>query len=128
MEVTASLDHAVASDSTETDMTPSAFLILLALADEPRHGLGIVEEVERRTRGQVKLGPGTLYGTVKKLREEGLIEEPLSPPDPEDDDPRRRYYQLTRRGRRAARREAAHLRVLMDAAMDKALLPKGAQG
>jgi DNA-binding PadR family transcriptional regulator len=106
-------------------LTPAAFQILLALADEPRHGLGIVEEVEARSEGAVSLGPGTLYGTIKKLRAAGFIQEADGGPDPEDQDPRRRYYALTARGREAAAREARRMELMVRTARSKALLEEG---
>ena len=103
-------------------LTPAAFQILLALADEDRHGLGIVEEVKERTGGEVELGPGTLYGTIKKLRSVGFIDEAPAPPDPQDHDPRRRYYGLTPEGREAVAREARRLEILVRGARQKDLL------
>lgn len=103
-------------------LTPAAFHILTALADEPRHGLGIVEEVDRRTRGEVRLGPGTLYGTIKKLRAVGFIREAEGGPDPGDFDPRRRYYALSPRGREAVSAEARRLETLVRIARAKDLL------
>jgi DNA-binding PadR family transcriptional regulator len=100
----------------------SAFLILLALVDQPRHGLGVVEEVEARTEGAVRLGPGTLYTTLKRLAEDGLIRETSRAPDPADDDPRRRYYRITARGHSALRSEAEHLRRLVSVAAAKQVL------
>ena len=72
-------------------LTPAVYHILLALADEDRHGLGIMQDLEERTGGKVLPGPGTLYGTIKRMLESGLIEE-AQRPEPELDDPRRRYY------------------------------------
>ena len=103
-------------------LTPAAFQILMALADGPRHGLGIVEEVERSTRGTLKLGPGTLYGTIKKLRAVAFIVEAHEVPDPADHDPRRRYYSLTPRGREAVIQEARRMELIVSAARAKALL------
>lgn len=94
----------------------SAYLVLLALSDRPRHGLAIMDRVEAVTRGRMKMGPGTLYGTLQKLQATGLIRETSEPPDPEDDDSRRRYYRITPRGERALAEETASLRVLIDAA------------
>ena len=108
-----------------TILTPAMFHILLALADENRHGLGIVREVERRTQGEVKLGPGTLYGSIKKLLGMGYLEEPGRRPRPEEDDPRRRYYRMTRNGRRVLEEEAARMDRLVRVAREKAVL-KGA--
>ncbi len=109
-------------------LTSSVFYILLALADENRHGLGIVEEVERRTGGDVQLGPGTLYNAIKKMLAAGLIAEPKSRPAPEHDDPRRRYYRLTPAGRAAVETEAARLERVIEAARDKDLLPGSRSG
>jgi DNA-binding PadR family transcriptional regulator len=103
-------------------MPRSAFLILLALADRPRHGLGIVEQVEQATQGSVRLGPGTLYGTLQKLAAGGLISESRQAPDPADDDPRRRYYRLTSKGERALKAEASRLRTLVHAAVERQVL------
>lgn len=103
-------------------LSRSGFLILLALADRARHGLAIIEEVEARTDGEVKMGPGSLYGTLKRLLCLGLIEEPPEAPDPDDDDSRRRYYRLTQEGRHALRKEATNLRTLVAAAAGKQIL------
>jgi DNA-binding PadR family transcriptional regulator len=102
--------------------TPAMFHILLALADENRHGLGIVREVERRTEGEVILGPGTLYGSIKKLLAMGYIEEPVRRPRPEEDDPRRRYYRISSSGRRVLEGEAALMDRLVRVAREKAVL------
>jgi DNA-binding PadR family transcriptional regulator len=74
----------------------------------------------------VKLGPGTLYGTLKRLAREGLIAEASQAPDPSDDDPRRRYYRLTAGGREALRQETTDLRRLLDVAVGKHVLESGA--
>ena len=108
--------------ATNEGLSRSAFLVLLALADRPRHGLGIVERVEAIARGRMKMGPGTLYGTLQKLAASGLIRETSDPPDPDDDDSRRRYYKLTPRGDKALREEAGRLRTLVDAAAMSHLL------
>lgn len=103
-------------------LTPPAFQILLALADQDRHGLGIGQEVEARTEGGVLLGPGTLYGTIKRLGEIGLIRETPRAPDPSDDDPRRKYYSITPLGREALAREARRMEILVHVARSKAVL------
>ena len=103
-------------------LTPAAFQILLALADEARHGLGIVDEVEERTEGATKLGPGTLYGTIKNLREVKFIQEASEDLRPKGHDPRRRYYALTLKGREAVSREAQRMELLVSVARSKALL------
>lgn len=106
----------------DSGLSRSAFLILLAVADRPRHGLGIMDEVEDRTVGAVRLGPGTLYGTLQKLADAGLVRETAEAPDPGDDDPRRRYYRITPRGARRLREEAALMSALVRIASLKNLL------
>ena len=103
-------------------LTPAAFQILLALADEARHGLGIVDEIEERTTGAISLGPGTLYGTIKQLREVKFIREADAGAKPQDHDPRRRYYALTPAGKEAVSREAQRLEQMVQVARSKALL------
>ena len=76
-------------------LTPAVLHILLALADGERHGYSIMQEVTRREGGRVKMGPGTLYGSLKRMLADGLIEEAGERPDPALDDERRRYYRLT---------------------------------
>jgi DNA-binding PadR family transcriptional regulator len=91
-------------------LTPAVFNILLALADGEKHGYGIMLEVEANTKGQVLMGPGTLYGSIKRMLQAELIEESDERVDPEMDDPRRRsYYRLTDLGRRILRMEAERL-------------------
>jgi DNA-binding PadR family transcriptional regulator len=91
-------------------LTPAVFNILLALSDGDKHGYGIMLEVEANTKGQVLMGPGTLYGSIKRMLQAGLIEESDERVDPEMDDPRRRsYYRLTDLGRRILRMEAERL-------------------
>jgi DNA-binding PadR family transcriptional regulator len=102
--------------SDQSALSRSAFLILLALHDGPGHGLGLIGRVETATHGRVKLGPGTLYGTLQSLAADHFIRETTTAPDPAHDDPRRRYYRITARGERALREEAARLRVLVEAA------------
>ena len=103
-------------------LTPAVFHILLALADGERHGYSIMQEIECRTAGRTKLGPGTLYGSIKRMLAEGLIEESEERPDPALDDVRRRYYRLTGLGRRAAVAEAERLQDLVHEASAKQLL------
>jgi DNA-binding PadR family transcriptional regulator len=90
-------------------LTPAVFNILLALADSEKHGYGIMLEVEANTKGQVLMGPGTLYGSIKRMLKAELIEESDERTDPEMDDQRRRYYRLTDLGRRTLRMEAERL-------------------
>ena len=103
-------------------LSPAVLHILLSLADEDRHGYGIMREVEDRTGGGVRMGPGTLYGSIKRMLGDGLIEESDERPDPELDDSRRRYYRITDFGRRVAGAEAARLESLVSSARDKKLL------
>ena len=103
-------------------LTPAAFHILLALADKNRHGLGIVDEIDARTGGEVTMGPGSLYGTIKRLRGVGFIAETAAIPDPSNDDPRRRYYAITPSGREALSREARRMEVMVHVARSKSIL------
>ena len=91
-------------------MSPAAFYILVALADGSRHGYAIIKEVAAATSGEVQLNAGTLYTTIKRLLEDGLIRETSAPPDTDSSDERRRYYALTPSGRRAAQSELERLR------------------
>lgn len=103
-------------------LLPAMFQVLLALADQERHGYAIKQAVELQTDGLIVLGPGTLYGTIKRLVAEDMIEESAERPDPEFDDERRRYYRLTDFGRRVARAEAERLNSLVLVARARSLL------
>jgi DNA-binding PadR family transcriptional regulator len=103
-------------------LPPATFHILLALVDADRHGYAIMREVEERTEGATRLGPGTLYGSLKRLLECGLVEEGGERADPESDDERRRYYRLTRFGLSVARAEARRLERMVRAARQKKLI------
>jgi DNA-binding PadR family transcriptional regulator len=103
-------------------LTPAMFHILLALADKERHGYDIMREVDERSEGEMRLGPGTLYGSIKRMLNDGLIEELDERPDPELDDERRRYYRLTDFGHRLAVAEAKRLERLVKSARSKKLL------
>jgi len=103
-------------------LTPAVFHILLALADRERHGYAIMQEVAADTQGQVQMGPGTLYGTIKRMIALGLVEESDERPDPALDDERRRYYRLTAGGRQVAVAEARRLSSLVDVAHTKRLI------
>jgi DNA-binding PadR family transcriptional regulator len=105
-------------------LSRDTFHILVALADRERHGYSIMQDVHERTGGAVRLSPSTLYSAIKRLLEEGLIEELAERPDPDNDDERRRYYRLTRAGRRAAAEEAKHLEKLLADARSSGLVPK----
>jgi DNA-binding PadR family transcriptional regulator len=103
-------------------LSPPVFHILLALADEERHGYGIMQEIKLRTEGQVRLVPGTLYGAIKRLLGQKLIEEADERPDAALDDERRRYYRLTDFGQRVLRAEATRIASLARQAEAKQLL------
>ena len=81
-------------------LPPATFHILLALADEDRHGYAIIQDVAARTDGELKLSAGTLYRSIQRMLEQGLIAETRERPAPEDDDERRRYYRITPDGDR----------------------------
>lgn len=108
----------------EPPLTPAVFHILLALADAERHGYGIMQEVSARTNGKVILGPGTLYGTINRLLDAGLVEETAERADPHLNDERRRYYRLTLNGRSAAIAEVERLEQLLRLARAKDLRPR----
>lgn len=97
----------------------AAFHILVALAEGSRHGYAIMKDVAAATDGEVKLNPGTLYTTIKRLLEDGLIRETDAPARSSSTDERRRYYAITPLGRRVARAELMRLRGLIDHAAAK---------
>jgi DNA-binding PadR family transcriptional regulator len=99
-----------------------AFHILVALADGERHGYSIMREVAQRTDGKVRLNPSGLYGAIRRLLEDGLIEELAERPSPEQDDERRRYYRVTRRGRQVVAAEVRRLESLLEYVRESGLL------
>jgi DNA-binding PadR family transcriptional regulator len=103
-------------------LTPAVFQILLALAGGERHGYAIMREVEASTQGQLRIGPGTLYRSIKQMLAQGLIVEADERPDPALDDERRRYYRLTDFGQRVAEAEARRLARLVAQARQRHLL------
>ena len=105
-------------------LTPAVFHVLLALAEGERHGYAIMQEVAASTEGRSKMGPGTLYGTVKRLLEARLIEESDERPDPRLDDERRRYYRLSGMGQRVVRAEAERYAAMVEVARGKKLIGK----
>ncbi len=111
-------------------LAPAVFHILLALSNGERHGYGIMREIAAATEGQMRIGPGTLYRSIKQMLTTGLIEESDERPDPTLDDERRRYYRLTGYGRQVAQAEARRLARLVRAAEARRLLPgvSGATG
>ena len=116
-------------------MRPVALNILLALADEERHGYGIGVEVRERTGGKMRLGPGTLYGSLKRMVDGGLVEESEGPVEEESDDgrggydaQRRRYYRLTGFGERVLAAELARLEGVVRTAQAKGVFPAFGRG
>ena len=103
-------------------LTPAVLHILLALADGERHGYGIMQEVTRRAGGRVKMGPGTLYGSLKRMLADGLIEEAGERPDPVLDDERRRYYRLAGFGLRVMQAEVLRLQQIVRLAESKQVI------
>jgi len=106
---------------------PEATLyILMSLSDEDRHGYAVIQDVAARTGGGVRLSPGTLYRSIQRMLEQGLIEEKRERPAPEEDDERRRYYRITPLGTAVARAEARLLSELVRLAHASGLVPKKA--
>lgn len=103
-------------------LTPLSFDILLALVDRPRHGYGVIKEIEGRAGQPMKSSTGTLYLAIQRLEDEGLLEESPEPPDPDEHDSRRRYYRLTTLGRSVAAAEARRLAGRLGVAHEKELL------
>jgi|SRR5665811_270312 len=100
-------------------LTPAVTHILLALADGEKHGYAIMREVDELTEGDVKMGPGTLYGSIKRMSGAGLVAETDERPDPELDDQRRRYYKITGLGARVLSAETERLAALVTVAKAK---------
>ena len=102
----------------------AVFHILVALADRDRHGYSIMQDVASRTDSKVRLSAGTLYSSIHRMLEQGLVEELRESPDPDCRDERRRYYRLTRWGRRVAMAEARRLQDMLSQARETGLIPK----
>lgn len=109
-------------NNSNQPLTPAVFHILLALADGEKHGYAIMKDVEDQTSGQLKMGPGTLYGSIKRMLAGGLIEETDERPDPELDDERRRYYRLTIQGQAVVAAESRRLALAVKVARQKKVL------
>jgi len=105
-------------------LTPAVFQVLLALADGPSHGYGIMQEVDEFTAGSTRLGPGTLYRSIQRMLVDGLIEELAIAAHDESDDDRRRYYRLTPKGLATAKGEAQRIAALVEAAQQRKLLTR----
>ena len=111
-----------------TPLTPAVFHILLALAANERHGYGIQKEVQRHTNGQLRMGPGTLYGTIQRLLELGWIEESTKASRKVIDERRRRYYRLTHSGRYALSGEVERMDTLLRTARAERIIPRTVRG
>ena len=107
-------------------LSHTQFHILLVLTKGTNHGYGIMKEIEAETRGRFKVGPATLYRSIKRMLDANLIEETDKQPDPEIDDERRRYYRLSKFGRRVVTAEAQRLAELVNIAGESHLLGKRA--
>ena len=107
-------------------LPPATFHILMAVAEEDRHGYAILQDVERRTRGEVRLSAGTLYRSIQRMLEQGLLVETHERPAPEEDDERRRYYRITPFGAAVARAETRRLTELVRLARASGFVPRSA--
>ena len=107
-------------------LPPATFHILMAVADDDRHGYAIIQDVAERTGGAVRLSAGTLYRSIQRMLEDGLLIEVDERPDPEEDDERRRYYRITPFGRAVARAEAQRLADLIKLARASGFVPRKA--
>jgi DNA-binding PadR family transcriptional regulator len=108
---------------TQTPLKPAVFHILLALSRGQLHGLGIADAVEQETGGEIQIGPGTLYRSLRDMAEAGIVGHI---DDPHTDDPRRTYYELSESGRELLTREAQRLADLVEIARSRAVLPRNA--
>ena len=116
------MDDTASDQKSSLRLSPAAFHIMLVLADGENHGYAIMREVQEQTQGRMRLGPGSLYGTIKRMLADGWIEESDERPDPQLDDERRRYYRLTGVGRKLVQAEAERLEQLVNVARKKRLL------
>lgn len=107
-------------------LPPAVFHILMAVAEDDRHGYAIIQDVAERTDGAVRLSAGTLYRSIQRMLEDGLLVEIDERPDPDEDDERRRYYRITAFGRAVARAEAQRLTNLVRLARASGFTPKRA--
>jgi len=107
-------------------LPPATFHILLALADGDRHGYAIIQDVEARTEGELRLSAGTLYRSIQRMLEQGLLVETRERPAPEEDDERRRYYRITAFGTAVAKAESRRLTELVRMARAAGFAPRRA--
>src|SRR5215469_17953959 len=103
------MSHSLPAPESLLPLPPAAFHILMAVADEDRHGYAIIQDIAARTGGELKLSAGTLYRSIQRMVEQGLIVEPRERPLPELDDERRRYYRITDFGRAVAEAESRRM-------------------
>ena len=108
------------SDQDQGHYSDPPLLVLASLADGPKHGYGMIEDIFQMCG--TRLGPGTLYGALKRLLEEGLVEEAAAPPKGDASDPRRRYYRITIKGRRQLEAETRRLKTVLSVARLKQVL------
>lgn len=108
--------------SQHQPLTPAVFHILMALTDGEKHGYSIMKNVEKQTEGRIKMGPGTLYGSIKRMLTAGFIEEAYERPDPALDDERRRYYQMSALGQKVLSAESQRLEQAVKIARQKQVL------
>lgn len=113
----------MAKNSNDGPLTPAVLHILMALATEERHGYGIMKQVEADSQGKVKMGPGTLYGSLGRMMDAGLIRESEKRVDPALDDERRVYYTITAQGQEALAAELARYREVVAVAKARRLAP-----
>jgi len=104
-------------------LPPATFHILMSVAEDDRHGYAIIQDVAARTRGELKLSAGTLYRSIQRMLEQGLLIEPRDRPSPEEDDERRRYYRITPYGSAVARADARRLTQLVKLARESGFAP-----
>lgn len=113
----------MAKNKSNTPLTPAVLHILLALSTQERHGYGIMKQVESDSQGKVKMGPGTLYGSIGRMMDAGLLRESDKRVDPEMDDERRVYYKITALGLEALTAELDRYREVVAVAKQKQLKP-----
>lgn len=109
----------MAKSKTHAPLTPAVLHILLALSTKERHGYGIMKQVESDSQGKVNMGPGTLYGSIRRMLEAGLIRESAKDIDPETDDARRVYYEIAGLGRKALAAELRRYREVVAVAKQR---------
>jgi DNA-binding PadR family transcriptional regulator len=107
-------------------LSPAVFHILMSIAEEERHGYAIIQDVAASTNGELRLSPGTLYRSIQRMLEQGLLIETQERPAPEEDDERRRYYRITPLGEAVARAETRRLTDLVRLARASGFVPRSA--